>query len=360
MVLQSPSGTDLRSTHGHWRRAIILGVRLALTTIVAVVVYAALTPDRPGRVWLWVTIGVASVVAAGLRLLPWNRLIQDGASAVRVTVAWLGILAGAITVACVIDGGFQSPLQVLYPLPVVYAAVVARTRAVVTVGGVASLLSVMTGPLTGTFDPGTAALLVASPLLAAAVGSAIAEGYAQQHRTLRNLTVQLGDLARLDSLTRCLNHGAFHQELAQAVDALGGDRAEPGTSLSVLVVDIDHFKRVNDTHGHPVGDRALVAVAEAMRSAVRPGDVVARTGGEEFAVLMYGAEADHVQEVGERIRRRISEIDDPVRITVSVGAASTAAGVDRGGVAGRVFDEADRALYAAKHAGRDRLVVADT
>jgi diguanylate cyclase (GGDEF)-like protein len=125
------------------------------------------------------------------------------------------------------------------------------------------------------------------------------------------------------------------------------------------MIDIDRFKWINDLHGHAVGDHVLRAVAGAIASAVRDGDVPARYGGEEFAVLLRNPGPGVALEVGERVRAAVGRLDlrrfDIPRVSVSVGVA----------VATRpnqpittLLDEADRALYAAKHRGRNRVVAA--
>jgi diguanylate cyclase (GGDEF)-like protein len=132
-------------------------------------------------------------------------------------------------------------------------------------------------------------------------------------------------------------------------------------SLGLLLLDVDHFKRVNDTHGHHGGDRVLCEVAERLRTLVRPGDVVARYGGEEFAVLLPNATAADLEDVGQRIRRGIGQTPIGVgrqvliTVTVSVGAAAIPAHVEN---AAELTFAADRALYAAKQSGRNALVTA--
>jgi diguanylate cyclase (GGDEF)-like protein len=136
-------------------------------------------------------------------------------------------------------------------------------------------------------------------------------------------------------------------------------RRRSDDAVGVLMIDIDRFKWINDLHGHAVGDQVLRAVAEAIASAVREGDVPARYGGEEFAVLLRNPAPGVALEVGERVRAAVGRLDlrrfDIARVSVSVGVA----------VASRpnqpistVIDEADRALYAAKHRGRNRVVAA--
>jgi diguanylate cyclase (GGDEF)-like protein len=138
-----------------------------------------------------------------------------------------------------------------------------------------------------------------------------------------------------------------------------------GRPLSVLLVDIDHFKQVNDRHGHLFGDTVLVAVAEALRAATRPWDLVGRFGGEEFVVLLAEVDLVTAAEIAERIRRQVAATrcpldptaldGDAVSVTVSVGAAVCE---HSAGLAG-ALEAADAALYRAKAAGRNRIRLAD-
>ncbi len=136
-------------------------------------------------------------------------------------------------------------------------------------------------------------------------------------------------------------------------------RRRTDDAVGVLMIDIDHFKRVNDRYGHPVGDQVLRAVAGAISSAVRDDDVPARFGGEEFAVLLRNPSAAMAREVGERVRAAVAGLDlralGPDRITVSVGVA-VAREPDQ--PISELIDQADHALYRAKRMGRDRVMAA--
>jgi diguanylate cyclase (GGDEF)-like protein len=129
----------------------------------------------------------------------------------------------------------------------------------------------------------------------------------------------------------------------------------------VLLLDIDHFKNVNDTYGHHGGDRVLAEVADRLRHLVRPGDMVARYGGEEFAVLLPDTDTVAGRHIAERIRQGIAAAPIAVgenrqhSITVSVGMAGVAS--DYENVEDLVL-AADRALYAAKNAGRNQVAAA--
>jgi diguanylate cyclase (GGDEF)-like protein len=163
---------------------------------------------------------------------------------------------------------------------------------------------------------------------------------------------RLRTLALTDELTRLPNRRHL---LAIAHERVDGARQGTGP-LSVLALDVDHFKRINDRFGHEVGDRVLHGVAAACRAALRQGDVIGRTGGEEFVVVRPGADAKVAVEVAERLRGAVervdwSEIDAALRVTVSVGAAQWAPADD--GFAD-VARRADDSLYRAKERGRNR------
>jgi diguanylate cyclase (GGDEF)-like protein len=134
-------------------------------------------------------------------------------------------------------------------------------------------------------------------------------------------------------------------------------RRRSGDALAVLMIDIDKFKGLNDTYGHPVGDVVLKSVAGAITAAVREQDVPARIGGEEFAVLLRNPGPAVAQEVGERVRQAVRELDlgdlGVPGVSVSVGVAN-AVGPEEPIHA--LVDRADRALLRAKRAGRDRVV----
>ena len=166
---------------------------------------------------------------------------------------------------------------------------------------------------------------------------------------------QLQAAARTDPKTGLLNPTAWQREadteIARALRA--------GESLALLLCDVDHFKRVNDTYGHLTGDEVLRGLAAELRQQVRGSDVVGRFGGEEFVVLLPRADADEACMIAERLRHRASVMpiyadNDAVNVTVSIGVAVL-------GVHGRdlleLLTAADLALYRAKDAGRDQICV---
>jgi diguanylate cyclase (GGDEF)-like protein len=161
--------------------------------------------------------------------------------------------------------------------------------------------------------------------------------------------------AVMDSLTGLLNRSA----LAQRFEELEQQAAQQAdASLGLLIADIDHFKAVNDEHGHLVGDAVLKDTAYAMRKSLRAFDLIYRVGGEEFVVLLPGADLEKTREVGERLRLAVGESTSAgVRVTLSVGAAAASG---TGATYTALFAEADAALYRAKRGGRDRVEVAAT
>jgi diguanylate cyclase (GGDEF)-like protein/PAS domain S-box-containing protein len=172
----------------------------------------------------------------------------------------------------------------------------------------------------------------------------------------RQMMDDLSRKAMTDPLTGLCNRRAFDNALAECMDA----ERLPGKPGCLAIFDLDHFKRINDAHGHATGDRVLVLFAAVLRGTVRAGDVVARLGGEEFAVLLEGASVEQARLVCERIRVRLAGSEgrsiagDPVHVTVSVGLAPLTPEAS----AEDVFKAADTALYRAKNSGRNRLSVA--
>ena len=175
---------------------------------------------------------------------------------------------------------------------------------------------------------------------------------------LERLNKHLAELATIDPLTQVANRRAVEQRLAHEFQR----ERRYKHPLACILIDIDHFKSVNDNYGHPIGDKVLVEVAAAIRESIRATDLVARFGGEEFIVLAPETTTAAALMVAERIRRAITDKTTdktdqglPV-VTASVGVACTEAEV---GDENELLAKADAALYRAKHEGRNRVVVAD-
>jgi diguanylate cyclase (GGDEF)-like protein len=161
----------------------------------------------------------------------------------------------------------------------------------------------------------------------------------------------LSQQAMVDPLTGLPNRRAFDRELSRALRASARTRG----AVSVVIVDLDHFKRINDELGHPVGDAVLVAAAAAMASVVRAPEMLARIGGEEFGVVLEGASLVDAAVAAERLRVAIRSAPlAGVAVTASLGACSTD---DPTVEPAELVTRADAALYAAKAAGRDLVRV---
>ncbi|WP_432565200.1 histidine kinase N-terminal 7TM domain-containing diguanylate cyclase [Kineococcus sp. SYSU DK003] len=177
----------------------------------------------------------------------------------------------------------------------------------------------------------------------------------EQAAVADRLRAQLAEDAVRDPLTGLHNRRHFDPAAAELLGAVDGHHP-----VGVLVVDIDHFKRVNDTHGHAAGDQVLVALARELQNLTRQGDLVARTGGEEFVLVLPGADAAVVARRAEELRTRCAQLEVPVvtgtvRPTVSIG---TALAPRDGDDVATVLAAADQALYRAKADGRNRVAAA--
>jgi diguanylate cyclase (GGDEF)-like protein len=163
----------------------------------------------------------------------------------------------------------------------------------------------------------------------------------------------LARAAVTDPLSGLFNRRYFHERLEEELDRA----RRHDTTVALLMIDIDNFKRINDQFGHLAGDLVIRSVGEILKRSVRRFDLCARFGGEEFAIVMPGSGAESSASVGERIRQRIeafragdADLAD-LRVTASIGMA-----VSHGASVRDLIARADQALYEAKHAGKNRLV----
>jgi diguanylate cyclase (GGDEF)-like protein len=166
---------------------------------------------------------------------------------------------------------------------------------------------------------------------------------------LQKRTVQLTREAMTDSLTGLTNRRNFENTMDHWISA--------GTSFSLVVMDVDRFKYVNDTYGHQAGDNVLKQVAKVISASVRPGDVCCRYGGEEFVLLLSDTTVEDAYMIAERVRRAVEEVnaEESLPITVSQGIAHYPSHAD---TSDELFHRADQALYQAKENGRNRTVIA--
>jgi diguanylate cyclase (GGDEF)-like protein/PAS domain S-box-containing protein len=171
----------------------------------------------------------------------------------------------------------------------------------------------------------------------------------QSRDEVHRQNLELQELAAHDPLTSCLNRRSFFEKF----ETEWNEALRYGYPLAFVMVDIDHFKSINDHHGHSAGDDVLQRIAAVLRATVRQGDVVCRYGGEEFGILLPHLQIDEACQAAERFRRAICETEFAnVSVTASLGVSATgfgAAGFNQ------LIDQADKSLYAAKNAGRNRV-----
>lgn len=214
--------------------------------------------------------------------------------------------------------------------------------------------------------PASAALL-RSPLLYLymTIGTAVAFGLygsilGRREDHLLDVNARLEVLSVTDALTGLRNVRYFYTRLAEEL----AEAKRTGEPLAVVILDLDHFKRVNDEHGHLAGDAVLINTARAISATTRHGETEARIGGEEFALLLPNSSGASACEVAERVRSAIAEVETrlpdghagSIRITASAGVASTSE--LPGATAQELLQAADDAMYTAKAQGRDRTIVA--
>lgn len=237
--------------------------------------------------------------------------------------------------------------------------VFAKAAATAVAAVIASLavVLVLVPLLGGSVDGNGLLMTVICPLLVAFPASAhlfwqkerlagTLEALTVAHGKLAEAHARLAERARFDQMTGVLNRETFMAAM---------ERPAQG---AMLAIDADHFKRINDTHGHLAGDEALKLIADAIRRGVREGDLVGRTGGEEFAAFLDGACMEEASAIAERIRNGVAAISfvpagaEPVALSVSVGASVLDANVSWA----QALQAADNRLYEAKRAGRNRVM----
>lgn len=224
-------------------------------------------------------------------------------------------------------------------------------------------VEVLTGLLTWAhlhwLDAATIEMLYHGVIAIALPPATLCVGVAAILLVASDLAVELGWQAARDPLTCVYNRRGFQDGATRSLAAARRIRVP----VTLVLADIDHFKAINDAHGHSAGDRTLCFIAEQLERGVRQGDIVARIGGEEFALLLVDSSADHAREAIERIRVAIASgfVEDgaPVPVTVSFGiGAIVYDGASADALLLSAFDRADRALYLSKTHGRNRVTVA--
>lgn len=265
--------------------------------------------------------------------------------------ALLNITASIVLVSLFV-GGAQGVdgIEMFYLWPLLGAAYLLRRREVIGFGllaatGYAVALHLRAG--SGGFPAGQYVLFLTASTVVVATVRALSENLHRLIRTLRTSSAT-------DPLTGLLNRRSFDRRFTAAV----ADAQRQSLPLTVMLLDLDHFKQVNDDHGHAVGDRALVRFAELLLSQSRASDLVARVGGEEFAVVLPGATLEQAVRRAEQFAHawRVDRSVEGLALTVSIGVADLATDVD---TTGTLLMRADAGVYHAKAEGRDRVVLAE-
>lgn len=333
----------------YWRTHMQIGFGVFLGEALAILVYLGLTPHGPHRPVLF-GMAVAWLVLAVTNLALVSKLAAKSWRD-RFSMLWTVLAAFAIAGFAVLDGGMDSPVVLLLFLPISYAALsFSPIQALICGASTLASAAILTVHDPGLrVSEGTLAMLLAGLAGASVLSVAAAANRTRRERHETLLMREIVILGSTDGLTGCLVHRAFHERLVEEV-ARSQRHSYP---LSLMLVDVDKFKDVNDNHGHLVGDDTLAAVGSALRTAVRSFDLVGRVGGDEFAILLPSTEPESACTLAERIRKELPEALE-LPVTVSIGVS----GLDRSAPAAeQMLGDADVALYRVKRNGRDAVAV---
>jgi diguanylate cyclase len=368
---QNPTRSDVRTTAAAGRDMAPLRMLAAATACWAVdaLMLGLLTwgAGVPAQAAFWtLTIG-GMLTAAGFGLafvLGWNRSSRDR----YLTLPQLLGASCVVLVAAAQSPAVVMPMAAVLFIVFAFAALRMTTRqllfawAGITVGLAAVIASAPTPPALPAATPLQAALStiwlslsLGRCALLGLYGAGLRRQLAQRGRELADATGRLERLAMRDALTGALNRRAIMDTLDAALDA-----ADPQAGpLAVALVDLDHFKDINDRFGHPVGDDVLRRFVTVAARSLRVSDRIGRWGGEEFLVVLPASgDAEAARMVADRLREAVAthpwrEFGAELEVTVSVGVALARPGMTQGELLGR----ADLSLYRAKRAGRDRVCV---
>jgi diguanylate cyclase (GGDEF)-like protein len=293
--------------------------------------------ERPHETAQAALLGLGAIGGGVVMALPWDAIVRSRLREA-VFAAWSILDLGIIIALADLDGGGASPMVALIIIPIVFAAV-SYPRWLVIALSLGTLVGYLALAL-ATATPGHVALMIATAIACTAV---MCYWQAQNHERRREL---LAIASRTDPLTGALNRRGFQlaaTSLLASVDRLG----HPAT---LVLLDLDKFKSFNDEHGHAAGDELLCWAVERIRTSLRPTDSLARMGGDEFAILLSGADRPAAQAAVRRISQDLSE-----RVATSCGlAAAPSDGAD----IDALYRRADAELYEAKraNAGEDPVV----
>jgi len=180
--------------------------------------------------------------------------------------------------------------------------------------------------------------------------------YKKTTQSLSSKLEQTEAKALVDSLTNVLNRNAYNMKISQMIREFSSSK----DFFCLLVLDIDHFKKFNDTYGHKAGDRVLKSVAASVQDSLRASDLVFRYGGEEFVVLLNGIQEENAFKLADKIRKNVEkeyfvDKEKKLKVTISLGVAC----VKEGESETELFERADKAMYVAKRKGRNQVEIAE-
>jgi diguanylate cyclase (GGDEF)-like protein/putative nucleotidyltransferase with HDIG domain len=312
------------------KQMVTAGIWLTVLVCAAGLAYAGVTWDQENRLLIAGLFVAGLFGAGGIALLPLERILRNASLGNAFFGAWSVFDIALIAVAVAADDGARSPFTLLFFLPMVFAAAFYPLRMLMPVGALDVFAFLLVGNLYG--HPGIPYVTFVAACLAFA--AVLCAWQAQNHdRARERLTLA----SRTDPLTESLNRRGFEERLRAELD----DALRSGRSFALVLLDLDNFKSVNDQHGHAAGDELLCWVVEGMRRSVRPMDTVGRLGGDEFAVLAPGLTQSGAAQLGERIRKVLSD-----RIAITTGIACFPVdGLDPDELQRR----ADAHLYEGKH-----------
>lgn len=296
-------------------------------------------------------LGAALVVATGLfQKWPGKARYMPVLAKIRLTIA----VVASLVAATLLDRGYGFGVAGLCVIVLTgpYVALDSRDLLKTNLLLLSSLVAVMFAVSLDRFDMIATAVFA---LLAVAASSLLGRVLEASNRRAFALDLELRHEARTDALTGLDNRRAI--EAHAAIDLERARRS--GAPVSVILADLDHFKSINDRHGHEAGDDVLITAAKVLRGAVRATDGLGRWGGEEFIAVLANADEQMAAEIAERMRSAIAAAafhQLPKGITISIGVATRAGFTDPAVAWDELIAEADRHLYQAKSAGRNRVV----
>jgi len=290
--------------------------------------YVALTWQRPHRTELAVIFALATLAGVLVAMLPRERIVRSHLRE-PFFLTWTLLDFALVLTGTLADGGTASPLVLVLFIPVVFSSMSYPLSSVVIVGVTSVVSYVVLAFTVGGSAPAFEAAFATALACTAAMSGWQARNHNRQHHALATVS-------RTDPLTGCLNRRGFEERAVAEI----GSMARRQRSGAIVVLDIDHFKAVNDTYGHAAGDELLCWVSDTLEQVVRPADAVGRLGGDEFAVLIPEIDAEQARIGANRIAEALGE-----RAPASLGLAIFP---DDGVLLEELTHTADMRLYATR------------